>query len=52
MGTVKRNNKIYAIGGRVLNFVSLSDNFSSAKNGIIKNLNLLSWSGVFEKIWL
>ena len=50
-GTVKRNNKIYAIGGRVLNFVSLSDNFSSAKNGIIKNLNLLSWSVVFlEKI--
>ncbi len=46
-GTIKRNNKIYAIGGRVLNFVSLSDNFSSAKNEIIKNLNLLSWSGGF-----
>ena len=27
-GTLKKNEKVYAIGGRVLNFVSLSDNFS------------------------
>ena len=26
-GTIKKNNKIYAVGGRVLNFVSVSDNF-------------------------
>ena len=30
-GTTKKNDKVYAIGGRVLNFVSLSDNFSNAK---------------------
>ena len=26
-GTKKENDKIYAIGGRVLNFISLSDDF-------------------------
>ena len=36
-GTEKKNGKIYAIGGRVLNFVSLSDEFSIAKNNINKN---------------
>ena len=30
-GTTKKNDKVYAIGGRVLNFVSLSDNFLNAK---------------------
>ena len=28
-GTIKKNNKILATGGRVLNFVSLSENFNS-----------------------
>ena len=44
-GTQKKNEKIYAIGGRVLNFVSLSDDFSLAKSKIIKNINKLNWSG-------
>ena len=30
-GTEKKNNKIFATGGRVLNFISLSDEFSDAK---------------------
>jgi phosphoribosylamine--glycine ligase len=30
-GTSKQNNKIYAVGGRVLNFVSLAKDFNSAK---------------------
>ena len=38
-GTSKKNSKMYAIGGRVLNFVSLSDDFASAKKSIINNYN-------------
>ena len=35
-GTMKKNDKIYATGGRVLNFVSLSDSFFDAKKKLIK----------------
>ena len=48
-GTLKKGNNIYAIGGRVLNFVSLSDNFSSARNEIQKSLRKLNWSGGFYR---
>ena len=48
-GTTKKDNKIYATGGRVLNFVSISDNFTIAKKNIIKNLNKLNWSGGFYR---
>jgi phosphoribosylamine---glycine ligase len=48
-GTSKKNEKIYAIGGRVLNFVSLSNDFSTAKKNIIKNLNELNWFGGFYR---
>ena len=49
-GTVKNNNKIYAIGGRVLNFVSLSEDFSVSRNNIIKNLDKLNWlDGFYRK---
>jgi len=49
-GTISRNNKILATGGRVLNFVSLSDNFSSARKKIFENLKILNWDqGFFRK---
>ena len=48
-GTSKKNKKIYAVGGRVLNFVSLSSDFSIARKNIIKNLNKLKWSGGFYR---
>ncbi len=48
-GTTKTDNKIYAIGGRVLNFVSISDDFNSAKKSIIHNLKKLNWSGGFYR---
>jgi len=44
-GTLKENNKYYAIGGRVLNFVSVSNNFLKAKENININLKNLNWSG-------
>jgi hypothetical protein len=48
-GTVKKNNEVYAVGGRVLNFVSLSDNFSSARKKIFKTLELLNWQNGFYR---
>ncbi len=48
-GTSKKNNKTYAVGGRVLNFVSLEENFYSAKIKIYKNLEKLNWSGGFYR---
>ena len=48
-GTIKKNNKIYATGGRVLNFVSISDNFNLSRENISKNLNELNWDGGFYR---
>ncbi len=48
-GTTKKNSKIYAVGGRVLNFVSLSDNLRSARENILQNLEKLGWSGGFYR---
>tara|TARA_B100001175_G_C19471882_1_gene622215 strand:+ start:7 stop:1269 length:1263 start_codon:yes stop_codon:yes gene_type:complete len=48
-GTLKKDKKVYAVGGRVLNFVSLSDDFSDAKKNIVKNLDELNWSGGFYR---
>ena len=48
-GTSEINKKIYATGGRVLNFVSVSKNFSTARNKIHKNLNKLNWEGGFYR---
>ena len=37
------------MGGRVLNFVSLSDNFSEARNNIYRIINKLNWSDGFYR---
>ena len=48
-GTIKKDEKIFATGGRVLNFVSLSDDFSTSRNNVLKKLNKLNWSGGFYR---
>ncbi len=48
-GTVENNGEIYAVGGRVLNFISLSDNFSTARKNVFRNLEKLNWSGGFYR---
>ena len=48
-GTLNTEGKIYSIGGRVLNFVSLSDNFTDAKNSILEKINRLNWSEGFYR---
>ncbi len=48
-GTVLKNNSVLSNGGRVLNFVSLSDNFSDARNNIYRLINNLNWPGGFYR---
>jgi len=48
-GTLYKENKVYAVGGRVLNFVSLSEDLKSARYEIINNLNKLNWDGGFYR---
>jgi len=49
-GTSIKNGKITAIGGRVLNFVSLCDeNLGVARENIKNNIKKLDWSGGFYR---
>jgi phosphoribosylamine--glycine ligase len=48
-GTTWVNDKIYATGGRVLNFVCLSENFLLARTQIIDSIKLLNWDGGFYR---
>ena len=48
-GTKKSDELIYAVGGRVLNFVSLSENFLDARKKVIKSINSLNWDGGFYR---
>ena len=49
-GTKRKNNKLYSNGGRVLNFVCLSDNFKESRNKIKNNIKSLNWNnGFFRK---
>ena len=48
-GTKKENNKIYASGGRVLNFISLSDDFLQARDEVHQCIKKLDWNGGFYR---
>jgi len=48
-GTTKIENKVYASGGRVLNFVCLSENFSGARKKVINSINSLNWDNGFYR---
>ena len=49
-GTKRVKNKIYSNGGRVLNFVSLSNNFEESRNKSISLIKNLNWeNGFFRK---
>ncbi len=48
-GTIRKNNKYYAVGGRVLNFVSLSNEFITARNNILEKLKKLNWKNGFYR---
>ena len=48
-GSLKKEGKTYAIGGRVLNFVALSDEFINARQMIYKRIVELDWQGGFYR---
>ncbi len=48
-GTLKKEKTIYAIGGRVLNFVAISEEFNLAKENILNNLKKLNWNDGFYR---
>jgi phosphoribosylamine--glycine ligase len=48
-GTKRENEKIYATGGRVLNFISLSDNFLKARDEVHNCIEKLDWDGGFYR---
>ena len=48
-GTIEKEGKFFSVGGRVLNFISLSDEFLNARQNIIKHLSKLNWTGGFYR---
>ena len=48
-GTTIKNDKTIVNGGRVLNFVSISDNYLTSRNTIIDRIEKLNWSGGFYR---
>ena len=49
-GTYMKNNKIYSMGGRVLNVTSSSESLIEARNNSLRNINKINWSdGFFRK---
>ena len=49
-GTKVIDDNIYAVGGRVLNFVCLSEDFNESRKKIFKLIDLLNWKdGFFRK---
>ena len=49
-GTKTDGKNIFSIGGRVLNFVNISDNLKISRNDIIKKIKKLNWkNGFFRK---
>ena len=48
-GTVLTKDQIYATGGRVLNFVCLSDDFLEARTKVTNSISSLNWNGGFYR---
>ncbi len=46
-GTLKKDTKIYAVGGRVLNFVNISDNYKTSRKKLLKLIHKLDWKNGF-----
>ena len=48
-GTKFAKNEILATGGRVLNFVSISDNFKNSRDQAIEKIERLNWENGFYR---
>ena len=48
-GTINKENRVFAVGGRVLNFISLSEDLTSARDKVIKKIDKLNWDEGFYR---
>ena len=48
-GTLLSNDKIFAVGGRVLNFVSISENYLNCRKEAINQIKKLNWKNGFYR---
>jgi len=48
-GTIKNKKQIYSNGGRVLNFITLSEEFKECRDNSIKLINQLNWPNGFYR---
>ena len=48
-GTIKVGDKVLAVGGRVINFVNISNNFLSSREEIIRRIEKLNWKDGFYR---
>ena len=48
-GTKSSGNKIVAVGGRVINFVNISDSYLSSRKEIINQIKKLNWEDGFYR---
>ena len=48
-GTIDKESRVFAVGGRVLNFISLSENLSSAREKVINKIDKLNWNEGFYR---
>jgi len=48
-GTKKLDEVVYAVGGRVLNFVSISDDYLISRNEVINQIKKLNWKNGFYR---
>ena len=46
-GTINKDDKVFSSGGRVLNFVSISDTFEDTKKKVYSRLDELNWTDGF-----
>ena len=45
----EEENKVYATGGRVLNFVSISDDLKKSRESVIHEIEKLNWENGFYR---
>ena len=48
-GTIKKNNKIFSNGGRVLNLVVRSEDFKFSRNNVIQLIDEINWDNGFYR---
>ena len=48
-GTIDKESRVFAVGGRVLNFISLSENLTLARDKVINKIDKLNWDEGFYR---